>query len=121
MYFLKSSTGTTVTFSLINSVAPTIMNTFVTTSPDTGIGAAVSTYLYYNSLSTAATTTFTSGGTLAAANHFAAFSIYLANATGTSLQLQIRVVGGGATVTPLIGSYWMAQRLPPNNIGHFSA
>lgn len=118
LYFLKTTNGA-VTFTILNSAAPTSMNVHVETTPNSGIAAAGQNSNlvadFYNS--TSATQTFASGGNLTGGvNHYARFKIFLRNGTGTSLNFQISTAAG--SVTPGIGSYWKARKLPDNSVGN---
>lgn len=118
LYFLKTTNGT-VTFTLLNGAAPTSMNVHVECTPNSGIIASGQNSNlvadFYNS--TSATQTFTSGGNFTGAvNHYARFKIFLRNGTGTSLNFQISTAAG--SVTPGIGSYWKARKLPDVSVGN---
>ncbi len=117
LYFLKTTAGT-VTFNLVNSAAPTSQNIHVELSPATGITAPPGTFNgingdFYNSV--LAIQGFTTASLTTAVNHYANFTIYLRNGTGTSLNLQALCSAG--TLTPGIGSFWECTRLPDISVG----
>jgi len=119
-WFLKTTAGT-VTWSFVNSVAPTSQDIYVKLSPAGGISAppGAATYLEGNVYNNAAATyTFTTASLTTAVNHYAYFKILLINGTGTSLR--IRVTSNTGSLTPGIGSRWYCKRLSPNNIGTFA-
>lgn len=123
-FFLNTTAGT-LTWTFTNSAAPANQNICYEMSPLGGIvapaGAAVANLsgAIYND-ATAAKALTTSGTLTTAVNHFAKFTIFLINGTGTSLKIQATKLVGG-TITPGIGSFWFARRLSPGNIGAFAA
>lgn len=123
LYFTKTG-AEAVTWTFTNSAAPTSMNIHYEQSPITGIVAPGSTAVSnicgdLVASTTAAQTIVT--GTLSAANHYAKFKIWLANGTGTSLKIQASCATASG-ITPLRGSRWKSQRLPPTlNVGTFAA
>jgi hypothetical protein len=122
VFFLNSTAGT-VTWTLTNSAAPTSQNIDFEMSPITGIvappGTATSLRGQFEKDATAAKA-FTTGTLTDAVEHFARFKIKLQNGTGTSLKIQATKNVGG-TITPRLGSRWIARRMSPNNIGTFAA
>lgn len=121
MFFLKNTAGT-VTWTLTNSAAPTSQNIYFGMSPVTGIVAPPGTATeldgqIYND--TTAAKAFTTASLTTAVNHFAYFKIFLRNGTGTSLKIQATV--GTGSITPGIGSRWIAKRRPAANVGLFAA
>lgn len=120
LFFLKTTAGT-VTWTLTNTSAPTAMNVIYRASVATGIsGSGVATYLdasIYNS--TSASPTIVTASLTSAVNHWASFKIFLRNNTGTSFK--IRATCSAGTITPGIGSFIFARRLPTANIGTFAA
>jgi Pectate lyase superfamily protein len=120
-WFLVTTTDP-VTWTFANSAAPTSMNLEYKLSPTTGIATtAVDTYLFGDQYNiTSATATVTTGSLTTAVNHHHKFWIRLINGTGTSLKIQATKNTSG-TITPGIGSYWKARRVPAANVGSFSA
>jgi hypothetical protein len=122
VFFLNTTAGT-VTWTLTNSAAPTSQNIDFEMSPITGIvappGTATSLRGQFEKDATAAKA-FTTGTLTDAVEHFARFKIKLQNGTGTSLKIQATKNVGG-TITPRLGSRWIARRMSPNNIGTFAA
>jgi len=121
MFYLKNTAGT-VTWTLTNSAAPTGQNIYYAMSPITGIVAPPGTASelngqFYND--TTAARAFTTGSLTTAVNHFAYFKIFLRNNTGTSLKIQ--ATAGAGSITPGIGSRWVAKRRPTANVGTFAA
>lgn len=121
MFFLKTTAGT-VTWTLTNSTAPTSQNIVYEMSPITGVvvppGTATELSGQILNDATAAKTIVT--GTLSdAVNHYVRIKIFLKNSTGTSLKIQATCSAG--TITPGIGSYWIAKKLPTTNAGTFAA
>jgi len=74
----------------------------------------------YNS--TAATTTVTTASLTTGTNHYARMRIpYLRCAAGTTSLSIFAFTSTSGTITPGIGSYWIARRLPATNIGTYAA
>ena len=125
---LKSTTAGAVTWSFINTAAPTRMIIDYEQSPLTGIAvvptatpAVANIYPKGVYTSILATQTIVTGSLSASATHWFKFKILLNNATGTSLKIQMTAATGNAVVTPQAGSVWFAKRLPSNNVGVFAA
>lgn len=121
LFYLKTTAGT-VTWTLTNSAAPTGQNIYYGMSPVTGIVAPPGTATeldgqLYND-ATAARTVVTASLTTAV-NHYAYFKIFLINGTGTNLKIQATCSAG--TITPGIGSWWIAKRRSSGNVGIFAA
>lgn len=121
MYFAKT-TASTVTISLINTVAATGQKIEWESSPIAGVVAppGTATNLTGVLMGTPAATTAIVTGTLATGvNHFIRIRMILRNATGTSLQIQATSASG--SLTPSSDSRWYSQRLPSTNVGTFAA
>lgn len=125
---LRGSTGGTVTWTLTNSAAPTLMVVDYEQSPLAGMAAppgSVTALTNLNFRGTTTTTTaaysFTTGTLTASVNHYFRFKIYLQNGSGTSLKLQLTAGTGNNSMTPLNGSVWFCRRLPGANTGTFAA
>jgi len=121
MFFLKNASST-ITWTLLNSAAPTSQNIIFEMSPVSGIvappgGTASLGGQVYNN--TAASYSFTTGSLTNNSNQYARFRIYLANGAGTSLQIRVAATSG--SLTPGINSYWFAKRLSPAGVGTFAA
>lgn len=119
-WFLNTTIGT-VTWSFINSAAPTSQNVFYESSPATGIvappgSAGMLQGQIYNDAT--ANLTITMGSISNGTNHFMHTRIYLRNGTGTSLQIQATKSAG--SITPGINSYWFCRRMSPNSVGILS-
>jgi len=112
-----------VTWTLTNSAAPTNQNIYFEMSPIAGVvappGTATMLIGQYSKDATAARA-FTTGTLADAVDHYAHFKIFLDNSTGVSLKIQATKNTSG-TITPRRGSYWIARRMSPNNIGTFVA
>ncbi len=121
-WFLKTTAGT-ATWTLTNSAAPTSQNIYYEMSPITGVVAppGTATMLVGQVVNdTTATLALTATGTLTTAvNHYMRMKIWLQNGTGTSLKIQATASAG--TITPLVGSYYTARRLPASSVGSFAA
>ncbi len=120
-YFLKT-TSDTVVWTLTNSAAPTSQNILYEMSPITGIvappGTATMLVGQVEKDATAAKT-ITTGTLTTAVEHFAHFKIWLQNGTGTSLKIQATATSG--TITPRLGSRWLARRMAAGNVGTLAA
>ena len=120
-FFLKT-TSDTVVWTLTNSSAPTSQNIEYRMSPITGIVAPPGTATMLEGQvekDTTAAKTITTGTLTSGAEHYARFKIYLQNGSGTSLKIQATSTSG--TITPRLGSRWIARRMSPNNIGTLAA
>lgn len=116
-YFLKT-TAATVVWTLTNTAAPTAMNVALEMSPIAGVAATPTAALNANLVkSVVAAPTITTGTLATGVNHYAHFKILLFNGTGSSFILKASTASG--SLTPLLGSYWKARRLPANSIGTF--
>lgn len=118
LYFLKTTNGT-VTFNLVNSSAPTSQNINVIITPATGIASPPGSTTgqtgdLYNS--NIASQGFTTASLTGGVNHSVKYTIYLRNGAGTSLNLQALCSAG--SITPGIGSFWEATRLPEISVGN---
>lgn len=118
-WFTKT-TSEALTWTFTNSAAPTSMNIHVEQSPVTGVVTTAAGYLGADIVaSSTAAQTYVTGALTTAVNHFAKFRITLKNGTGTSLKIQATNPAG--SITPLLGSYWTAVRIPTGNTGTFAA
>lgn len=120
--FFTKTTTEILTWSLINSAAPTSQQIYWEQSPITGIVAppGTATNLFGQFINDAtATRTIAAGSLTTAVNHFMHCKIFLKNGTGTSLKIQCANPAG--SVTPLLGSQWASVRIPTGNIGTFAA
>jgi hypothetical protein len=96
------------------------MNVHVEQSPLTGVVTTAAAYLAADIVaSTTAAQTFVTGSLTTAVNHFIKLRVTLKNGTGTSLKIQATNPAG--SITPLLGSYWTAVRIPTGNTGAFAA
>lgn len=122
-WFLNTTAGTIV-WTFTNSAAPTKQNIHFRYSPIGGVntGAGSAAYLEGDIVgdATAAKALTVSGTLTDAVNHYAHFKIWLKNGSGTSLKIQATKAVGG-TITPLVGSYYKARRLPTTSTGTFAA
>lgn len=121
LLYTKNTAGT-ITWSLINSAAPTAMQVDYEMSPVTGVVAPPGTATMLRGQAfnvTAATYTVATASITNNTSGMARFRLLLRNGTGTSLQ--IRATAGAGTVTPLAGSQWFCRRLPGANTGTFAA
>ncbi len=121
MYFTKT-TAEAVTWTLTNSSAPTSQNIYYEQSPITGIVAppGTATNLFGQIVNDAtAAKTIATGVLVTGVNHYVYMRIELKNGTGTSLKIQATNPTG--SITPLLGSYWTATRIPTGNTGTFAA
>ena len=122
MYFLKTTAGT-VTWTLTNSAAPTSQDVYFEMSPLTGVVAPPGTATMLKGQvfndATAALTYTTTGNISNTQNNYARFRILLTNGAGTSLKIQATCSAG--SLTPGIGSFWSARRLPATNNGTYAA
>ena len=121
IYLLKT-TSDTITVSLINSAAPTSQNIYWQQSPITGIVAppGAAGFLHGHVINdTSATYAVTTGSLTTGVDHFIKIHIALRNNTGTNLR--IRASANSGSLTPRIGSYWTATRVPAGNTGTFAA
>lgn len=121
-WFLNTTSGTVV-WTLTNSAAPTSQNIFYEMSPAAGIVAPPGTATMligqvYNDTTAALALTATAALT-DAVNHYMHMKIWLSNSTGTSLKIQATKSAG--SITPGIGSRWVAVRRPATNTGNFAA
>lgn len=120
-YFTKTTTEI-LTWTFTNNVAPTMQNIYWEQSPITGIvappGTATMTEGMFANDATAIRTV-AAGSLTTAVNHYMRCRITLKNATGTSLKIQCANPAG--SVTPLLGSFWTATRIPTGNTGTFAA
>ncbi len=122
MAFLNTTIGT-VTWSLINEAAPTAQSVYYEQSPITGVHAppGLADALFgYTIKDSTANLTYTTGSLSSAVDHLAKVKISLINGAGTFLRLRATKNVGGS-ITPRVGSFWTAQRLPANNIGTYAA
>lgn len=121
-YFLNTTSGTVV-WTLTNSAAPTSQNINYEMSPVTGIvappGTATMLVGQLVNDATAALALTATGALTTAANHYMHMKIWLQNGTGTSLKIQATKSAG--SITPLVGSYYTARRLPAASTGTFAA
>lgn len=106
-----------------NNAAPTSQNIIYETSPVAGIVAPPGTAtMLSGQIVNDATATKALTATSAitdAVNMYAHIKIWLQNGTGTSLKISATKSAG--TITPLVGSYWMARQLPAANVGLFAS
>ena len=111
-------------YSLAFNSAPTAYDVYYEMSPATGLVAppgstAMLIGQAYNQ--TGATYTVTTAS-LSGTNHYARFRIpYLRCAAGTTVLSIEAYTGTSGTITPGIGSFWTARRLPATNIGTYAA
>lgn len=121
LVFLKTTTEI-LTITLTNSAAPTSQNIKWEQSAIGGVvappGAATSTFGLAVNDATAAKV-IAAGSLTTAVNHYIKINIQLKNGTGTSLKIQATNPAG--SITPLLGSYWRATRIPTGNTGTFAA
>ena len=121
MFFLKTTAGT-VTLTLTNSAAPTSQDVYFEMSPITGVVAppGTATMLKGQVFNDAtAALAYTTGSISNGVNNYARFRILLTNGAGTSLKIQATCSAG--SLTPGIGSFWSARRLPATNNGTYAA
>lgn len=121
LVFTKTTTEI-MTVTLTNSAAPTAQNIHWEQSPITGMvappGTATALVGFVQGDATAAKA-IAAGSLTTAVNHFIKINIQLKNGTGTSLKIQCANPAG--SITPLLGSYWRATRIPTGNTGTFAA
>lgn len=119
-YYLNTTLGV-VTWTLTNSAAPTSQNIHLRYSLGTGTTTNSAGYLDsdYSADATAAKT-FPTPSLSDAVKNWMNVRLWLKNSTGTSLKIQVTKASGGS-ITPLLGSYWKARRLPATNTGTFAA
>lgn len=119
--FLKTTTEI-LTWTFTNSAAPTSQQIYWEQSPITGIvappGTATSLVGQFINDATAARTV-AAGSLTTAVNHYMRARFLLKNGTGTSLKIQCANPAG--SITPLLGSFWTATRIPTANTGTFAA
>lgn len=110
-WFTKTTAGT-LTWSLVDSTAPTRLNVQAESCPITGVTSTFGTgQLSSNITSTTATTSFVATGSLTTGvNHYYKFRVLVVQATAGNLRLNVTQSAG--TMTPLAGSYWQCTRLP---------
>lgn len=121
-WFLNTTAGTVV-YTLTNSAAPTAQCIAYEMSPITGIVAPPGTATMLSGQirnDATATLALSATGTLSdATGQYMHMKIWLQNGAGTSLKIQATKSAG--TITPGVGSYWMARQLPAANTGLFAA
>lgn len=121
MVFTKTTTEI-LTITLTNSSAPTSQNIKWEQSAIGGVvaapGAATATFGLTINDATAAKA-IAAGSLTTAVNHYIKINLQLKNGTGTSLKIQATNPAG--SITPLLGSYWRATRIPTGNTGTFAA
>ncbi len=121
-WFLNTTAGTVV-YTLTNSAAPTAQCIIYEMSPITGIVAPPGTATMLSGQirnDATATLALSATGTLSdATGQYMHMKIWLQNGAGTSLKIQATKSSG--TITPGVGSYWMARQLPAANTGLFAA
>jgi hypothetical protein len=121
LVFTKTTTEI-LTITLTNSSAPTAQNIRWEQSPIGGMvappGAATATIGFVQGDATAAKA-IAAGSLTTAVNHYIKINIQLKNGSGTSLKIQATNPAG--SITPLLGSYWTATRIPTGNTGTFAA
>ncbi len=121
LWFTNTADTNTATFTLsYGGAAPTIQNVFYEMSPAAGIvappGTATALTGQYLGDATQAKA-FNTAALGSAATYYAHFKIWVqSKASLTGLNLQCTKNTGG-TITPNIGSYWVARRLPAANTG----
>lgn len=119
--FTKTTTEI-LTWTFTNSAAPTSQQIIWEQSPITGVVAppGTATLLSGQFINDATAARAVAAGSLTTAvNHYMRCKILLKNGTGTSLKIQCANPAG--SVTPLLGSYWTAIRIPTGNTGTFAA
>lgn len=121
--FFTKTTTEILTWTFTNSSAPTSQQIFWEQSPLTGVVAAPGTAATHFTGVTindaTAAKSIAAGSLTTAVNHFMHCRILLKNGTGTSLKIQCANPAG--SVTPLLGSFWTATRIPTGNTGTFAA
>lgn len=122
MCFFTKTTSEILTWTFTNSAAPTSQQIYWEQSPITGVvappGTATSLIGQFINDATAARTV-AAGSLTTAVNHYMRCRILLKNGTGTSLKIQCANPAG--SITPLLGSFWTATRIPTGNTGTFAA
>ena len=120
-WFLVSTAGTVV-WTLTNSAAPTSQSIYYEMSPATGIvappGTATALVGQIRNDATATLALSATGALSDASSQYMHMKIWLSNGAGTSLKIQATKSAG--TITPGIGSYWMARQLPAASTGNFA-
>lgn len=117
-YFAKTTATTAIWYLNFTGAAPTAYNVYYEMSPITGIVAPPGTATMlvgeaYNQ--TTQTYSVTTGTLTTGVNHYARFRLFVvAGASTTGLQIQA-YNGASGTITPGIGSFWKATRLPATN------
>lgn len=120
--FFTKTTTEILTWTFTNSSAPTSQQIYWEQSPITGVVAppGTATNLVGQLINDATAAKAIAAGSLTTAvNHFMHCRILLKNGTGTSLKIQCANPAG--SVTPLLGSFWTATRIPTGNTGTFAA
>lgn len=120
-FFLKTTTEI-LTWTLTNSAAPTAQDIIWEQSPITGLVAPPGTATMLSGQvqnDATAAKTVAAGSLTTAVNHYMRCRILLKNGTGTSLKIQCANPAG--SITPLLGSFWTATRIPTANTGTFAA
>lgn len=120
--FFTKTTTEILTWTFTNSAAPTSQQIVWEQSPITGIVAppGTATMLSGQFINDAtAARTVAAGSLTTAVNHYMRCRVLLKNGTGTSFKIQCANPAG--SVTPLLGSFWTAVRIPTGNTGAFAA
>lgn len=120
--FFTKTTTEILTWTFTNSAAPTSQQIYWEQSPLTGVVAppGTATSLIGQLINDAtAVRTVAAGSLTTAVNHYMRCRIMLKNGTGTSLKIQATNPAG--SITPLLGSFWTATRIPTGNTGTFAA
>lgn len=121
VFFTKTTTEI-LTWTFTNSAAPTSQNIVWEQSPITGVVAPPGTATMLSGQvqgDATAAKSIAAGSLTTAVNHYMRVRILLKNGAGTSLKIQCANPAG--SVTPLLGSFWTATRIPTANTGTFAA
>lgn len=120
--FFTKTTTEILTWTFTNSSAPTSQQFHWEQSPLTGIVAppGTATMMEGHLINDAtAIKTVAAGSLTTGVNHYMRVRILLKNGNGTSLKIQATNPAG--SITPLLGSFWTATRIPTTNTGTFAA
>lgn len=119
--FTKTTTEI-LTWTFTNSAAPTSQQIYWEQSPLTGVVAppGTATSLIGQTINDATAAKAIAAGSLTTAvNHYMRARFLIKNGNGTSFKIQCANPAG--SVTPLLGSFWTATRIPTANTGTFAA
>lgn len=121
--FFTKTTTEILTWTFTNSAAPTSQQIYWEQSPLAGVvappGTAGTHFTGVAINDATAAKAIAAGSLTTAVNHFMHCRILLKNGTGTSLKIQCANPAG--SITPLLGSFWTATRIPTGNTGTFAA